>query len=769
MLSMGDELGRSQAGNNNAYAQDNETSWIDWDHADRDLTAFVAQLCALRRRLHVLAEDRFLTGRVEAHGLPDIVWLAPGGSPMSAADWAGASNRCLGMVLASQASRVAAWFNAGREAQAVFLPETAPMRRWRLVLASDTARSPEGDAALFPGSDAFDLPARSVALLVEEAGAARTRGRGGVAPAMLDRLAELAGIGPDWWEVSGRHTIVSPDTKRALLAAMGFPATTQGEARDALDRLTVLAADPVPAAQREKGFVPRSVSGKARRWGVSAQLYTMRRAGDQGVGDFTTLRLLAEGAARNGAATIALNPLHALFPSDRDRASPYQPSDRRFLDPAYIDLDAVPEIAAGRAALAAEEAAIASLASARFVDWRAVWRIKRSVLEHCFVAALADPARKRALDIFARRGGDALQRFALFQALEEEVGGTAPLFPPGAKADTPARQRAMLFAIYLQLLADEQLSHAAGAGLSVGLYRDLAVGAAPDGAEVWSAPDAFMKGVTVGAPPDPFSAAGQVWNIPPLDPVALRQTDYAHFRELLRANMRHAGALRIDHAMALTRLFVIPQGAAASAGAYVHFPIEGMVRALAEETRRARCLVIGEDLGTVPEGFRERMGEANVFSYRVLFFERDGDIFRPPEAYPRKSVACVATHDLPTLKGWWSGADLALSRSLGRAVAPGADAARLEERRALAGLVGEEPDDLSPSVTGSIHRFLASSSAALVLAQAEDLADEPEPVNLPGTEREYPNWRRRVDEPVETLLETPTARAVVAAMKGEGR
>src|SRR5262249_3256824 len=162
-----------------------------------------------------------------------------------------------------------------------------------------------------------------------------------------------------------------------------------------------------------------------------------------------------------------------------------------------------------------------------------------------------------------------------------------------------------------------------------------------------------------------FSASGQIWNVPPLDPIGLRGSDYAHFRAILRANMRHAGALRVDHAMALTRLFLIPEGAAPKDGAYLRYPREGLLRVLAEESRRARCLVVGEDLGTVPEGFRERMDAADVLSYRVLLFERDGAVFRQAAAYPRKAIACVATHDLPTLAGWWTGGDLVLDRRLG--------------------------------------------------------------------------------------------------------
>jgi glycogen debranching enzyme len=197
--------------------------------------------------------------------------------------------------------------------------------------------------------------------------------------------------------------------------------------------------------------------------------------------------------------------------------------------------------------------------------------------------------------------------------------------------------------------------------------------------------------------------------------------------------------------------------------------MEGMIRALAEESTAARCLVVGEDLGTVPEGFRERMEQASIFSYRVLFFERDGAAFRSPESYPAKAVACVATHDLPTLRGWWDSLDLTLDRTLGRAVPPTAKAGREADRVALAKLVGMKPGPLTPELAAAIHGYLASSPTALVLTQTEDLAGETDPVNVPGTEQEYPNWRRRIDQPVESLFETDAARSVLEAIRAEGR
>lgn len=778
MITMGDEIGRSQGGNNNAYAQDNETTWLDWGSADRDLATFTARLITLRRDTPALSADRFLTGAAGIDGLPDIAWITPEGGPMQEADWAGASVRTLGMMLAEHPagrasdsraqprSRLLVWIHAGHEAARAMMPEPRRASRWRVLLAS----APMPDS--FEAYDRAELPPRSVTILAEEAvaGDAPAAGRDRtVAPELLDRIASLAGIAPEWWEVSGRHTIVSPDTKRALLASMGLPAATPGQARDSLGRLLEIAELPREASPAAACFMPDALAAGGRRYGLAAQLYTVRREGDQAVGDFTTLRRLADLAAARGAATVAVNPLHALFASNRGRSSPYQPSDRRFLDPVYIDLSSVPEIDAAGAVLADSAGDLAALSALRLVDWPAVWRLKRAALAACHAALRDRPARRRAVDSFRKRGGPALEGFATFQALEEETGGTAAGFPKDWASRIAGLGDAIDFAVYLQFLAEEQLAAAAGSALEIGLYRDIAVGAAPDGAEVWSAPDAFLKGVTVGSPPDPFSAAGQIWNIPPLDPVRLQTSDYAHFRDLLRANMRHAGALRIDHAMALTRLFVIPDGAAASEGAYVAYPLEGMVRALGEESRRARCLVIGEDLGTVPEGFRDRMERADILSYRVLFFERDGPSFRPPSAYPAKAVACVATHDLPTLKGWWSGADLALEQVLGRAVAEDASKLRAEDRATLAGLVGQSPDELTPELTADIHSYLASSPACLVLAQLEDLAGEIEPVNVPGTEMEYPNWRRRIDGDVDHLLEGRTATLVTDRMKQAGR
>ena len=340
--------------------------------------------------------------------------------------------------------------------------------------------------------------------------------------------------------------------------------------------------------------------------------------------------------------------------------------------------------------------------------------------------------------------------------------------------------RDVRFACYLQWQADRQFhavaAQARAAGLAHGLYRDLAIGAAADGAEAWSCADALARGVSIGAPPDPFSPTGQVWDLPPAIPHRLTASAYAGYRELLAANMRHAGALRIDHVMGLSRLFWVPDGGRAVDGAYVTYPLDDLLGVLALESQRARCIVVGEDLGTVPEGLRERLAAADVLSYRVLWFERDAEGFRAPLRYPVKAAACVSTHDLPTIAGWWSGADIDEKASLGlltRDAATAERAARAADRHSLAlALASDAPpgepriDAAAPhdaTITAAVHRYVAATPSEFVLIQADDLAGETIAQNLPGTDRERPNWRRKTSVVAARLWDTRAGRLTTAA------
>jgi len=900
MLTMGDELGRTQHGNNNTYAQDNALAWVDWDRADRALADFTGALVALRKRHPALRVERALTGApADDSGIPDVEWRRPDGGGMGADDWAGGDNHALIAVLYAPAAngyatdRVAIATNAGRDPVAVRWPEPRGGQAWRLLV--DTALPggrPEDAAAA--GEPAV-LGARSVIVLAEEACAGTRTGKAGVEPEVLARLAAAAGIAPDWLDMMGQRHVVAADTQHAVLAAMGLGVGTTGEARERLveiaanrerrrlppvcvtgegtpavvavavtaDRArppsawlrltaedgteivlpfnaddcpanTVQAADGRPVAQRmltlpllpagyhalrfdddpatacrvivapPQCYLPPELRAGGRRFGVAAHLYALHRRGDQGIGDFTTLRELAVATARAGGVIVGLNPLHALFAGERERASPYHPSDRRFLDPIYIDVERVPDLAAApatRALLAADARTVARLSDSANVDYPGVWQLKRAVLEACFAGFESRPDGDPWVAEFARfvaAGGDALGQFALFEAIAAAHPGLPwPRWPAGLRRpDAPdiaafaqAHRRAVRFALYLQWIADRQLAGAArdarDAGLALGFYRDLAVGAAPDGAEVWAnSATGLATGASIGAPPDLLATGGQVWDLPPPIPGALTASGYTGYRELVAANMRHAGALRIDHAMGLVRLFWIPDGAPAMAGAYVRYPQEDLLGVLAIESHRARCLVVGEDLGTVPAEFRERLDAADILAYRVLWFEREDGAFKPPSHYAVKAAACISTHDLPTVAGWWNGADIDEKHALGLiddADLLPARAERLADRHALvaalgeAGVAPEPPIDPAaahtPAVTAAIHRYACASPSALLLIQADDLAGETSMLNVPGTDRERANWRRKIALEASALWQTPVGRDAArdfAARKPDG-
>jgi glycogen operon protein len=827
MLSMGAELGQTQHGNNNAYAQDNPTAWLDWARFDHGLTDFVRALIELRLATPAFTDERYCDGVRDESGLADVEWRGADGELLSAEQWRDRDGRFLGAVFRAQNSCAALLLNAGWQEAHFRLQQTRPQTFWRRAIDT-AAEDGAGDGACFDCGETLIVAPRSAVVLVETGEAAPERD---AQPETLDVLSRAAGIAPDWHDISGTRHVVPDATKRALLAAMGLPAKTQGEARDSLHRLAeqqdfralpsalvVREGEPIEAplvltqpfarielvdesdarkivefgaealVRAEKracdGRVVRyfraalpalpigryrltldgddatlchlTVAPRACYWperlneravGVSAQLYSLRRDGDQGVGDFTTLAELAEAAGRNGLAAVGLNPMHALFPQDRERASPYHPSDRNFLDPIYLDLAAVGETTGLPCVIDAPEAAQArALADRPAVDYPAVWELKHKVLAAHFLSfekaarEKSDFAPAQAFEAFVAASGARLRAFARFESRGDEAEARLNCF--------------------LQWLCESQLARAAArgrdAGLWLGFYRDLAVGAAADGGEIQSQPEAYLQGVSVGAPPDPFAEGGQDWGLPPPNPLLLGQSGYAAFIALLRANMRHAGALRIDHVMALTRLFVIPHGAPALAGAYLSYPLDDLLGELALESQRAKCLVVGEDLGTVPNGLREKLDAANVLSYRVLWFERHGETFAPPAFYPRKAVACASTHDLPTLAGWWRGADIDEKWALGLIANDAAERERERRRedktRLLSALAAEhiapaaiDPDAaFDPALIEAIHAFIKRTPSVLAMIQVDDLLGEKTAVNLPGTDRERPNWRRRL-------------------------
>jgi 4-alpha-glucanotransferase len=318
--------------------------------------------------------------------------------------------------------------------------------------------------------------------------------------------------------------------------------------------------------------------------------------------------------------------------------------------------------------------------------------------------------------------------------------------------------------------------------MSIGLYNDLAVGVDAAGADHWADQDLFLRDMSVGAPPDPFNEQGQNWGVVAFNPHRLRASGYAHFIALLRANMRGAGALRIDHAMGWQRLFLIPVGAHASEGAYIRFPLDDLVAIASLESQRNACVVIGEDLGTVPAGFRERIATADILSCRILYFEREGDRFRRPGEFPARAVVSAATHDLATLRGYWTAEDIAAKVRLG--ILRGNEERQSKEERvrdkhlliqALVeeGLLRHGLDPVSenapwtPSLIDAIHVYLARSRSVLFMAQLDDLANEERQVNLPGSITDYPNWRRRLSRSLEEIAGDPAIAQTFAAVTRE--
>jgi 4-alpha-glucanotransferase len=428
-----------------------------------------------------------------------------------------------------------------------------------------------------------------------------------------------------------------------------------------------------------------------KSWGISLQLYLLRSARNWGIGDFTDLTRFSVLVAGLGCDVLGLNPLHQMFPDKPEHASPYSPATRYFLNVLYIDVESIPEFRSSVAATALLQSqdfqkALSDCRSADLVDYSAVAELKMRALrvanaEFCLNAS---GERRRKFQKFVDDHGANLAAASLFQVLRGHFSQI-----DAAKADWHSwpvafrsansgevhqfageRSDEIQFFSWLEWIADQQLEDAKQAaikaGMRIGFYRDLAVGCDRSGSETWSRPVDFMVGAEVGAPPDILNPSGQNWGLPPFNPRTLRKNAFKPFIELVRANMRHAGGLRIDHVMGLQRLYCIPEGSAASTGAYVSYPIEDLIGILALESHRNRCFVVGEDLGTVPTGFRERMSEAAILSYRVLFFEQDDEgKLVPAEQYPKLAVAVAGSHDLPTLRGWLCAGDIELKESLG--------------------------------------------------------------------------------------------------------
>ena len=536
----------------------------------------------------------------------------------------------------------------------------------------------------------------------------------------------------------------------------------------------------------------------ARLWGLAAQVYSLRHAGDAGIGDAAGIAALAEAAGRRGADALALSPLHALFSANPARFGPYSPSSRLFLNPLHAAPGLVfePERVAQALADGGLSDAFARLESRKLIDWPAAAAAKFALLRMLFDDFMAGPAENAALAAdFARfraDSGELLAQHATFEALHAEqlADGAADWRRWSADLRDPysaavamfaaARHDEVLFHTFLQWLTDRSLaaaqSRARGSGMRIGLVSDLAVGMDPAGSHAWSRQGDILLGLSIGAPPDVYNTRGQDWGLTGFSPRALIAGGFSPFLATVRAALRHTGGLRMDHAMGLARLWLIPEGGTPADGAYLGYPVTDLLRLLAMESQRHQAIVIGEDLGTLPDGFHETLATAGVHGMRVLWFERDGRQFAAPDRWDHSAIAMTSTHDLPTVAGWWHGTDIATRAACGQlgkgvseadvAAERAGDRAALWqafEREGVAGGAPPPPED-SPAAVDAALAFVARTSEPLCLLPVEDVLGLEEQPNLPGTRDEHPNWRRRLPAEVASILDAPDVAARTARM-----
>ncbi|CAM8032552.1 MULTISPECIES: 4-alpha-glucanotransferase [Enterobacter] len=540
-------------------------------------------------------------------------------------------------------------------------------------------------------------------------------------------------------------------------------------------------------------YEPQALLEGKKLWGACVQLYTLRSDSNWGIGDFGDLKNMLVSVGERGGAFIGLNPIHALYPANPESASPYSPSSRRWLNVIYIDVNALDDFKNSKEAqawwtLSTTQQALKQARDADWVDYSTVTALKMAALRLAWKGfSQRDDDQMAAFRQFVMQEGESLYWQAAFDALhayqvkEDEMRWGWPVWPeayqsvdtPEVKAFCEKHADEVDFYLWLQWLAYSQFAAcwlvSQGYKMPIGLYRDLAVGVAEGGAETWCDRELYCLKASVGAPPDILGPLGQNWGLPPMDPHVMAARAYEPFIDLLRANMQNCGALRIDHVMSVLRLWWIPYGETADHGAYVQYPVDDLLSILALESKRHQCMVIGEDLGTVPVEIVSKLRDSGVYSYKVLYFENDHEkTFRAPQAYPEQSMAVATTHDLPTLRGYWESGDLTLGKTLG--LYPDEEVLRglyqdrelskqglldaLHKQGCLPKRAGHKASLMSMTATlnRGLQRYIADSNSALLGLQPEDWIDMAEPVNIPGTSYQYKNWRRKLSTTLEKMF-----------------
>jgi 4-alpha-glucanotransferase len=500
-------------------------------------------------------------------------------------------------------------------------------------------------------------------------------------------------------------------------------------------------------------FLPEDMQA----WGWAVQLYAARSRASWGIGDLGDLRRLGRWSRQLGADVLLLNPLCAVPPVAPQEPSPYFPSSRRFRNPLYLNVEQVPGTAELGASLERLAALGRQLNERREIDRDAVLRLKMEALERLWTVRGDEPA----FDRYCRESGEGLDGFACCCALAEQFGGDWHAWPSEyQRPDSGSAHRfatdnhaRLQFHKWLQWLLDRQLAAAAA---ELPLVQDLPIGVDPGGADAWQWQDVLAQGVTVGAPPDQFNADGQDWSLPPFIPHRLRALRYEPFIQTIRASLRHAGGLRIDHVMGLFRLYWIPAGLGPRRGAYVRYPAEELLAIVAVESHRAGAWIAGEDLGTVQRQVRRKLAETGMLSYKLLWFED-----QLPRDYPQQAMAAVSTHDLPTVAGLWTGADFAAQRSIG--LRP-SESGYQEIRQRLIAATGLDADASAEEAVAAAYQGLSHAPSAVLVANLEDGLAVRERPNMPGTIDQWPNWSLALPLPLEEIETAPLPKQIAAAL-----
>ena len=560
----------------------------------------------------------------------------------------------------------------------------------------------------------------------------------------------------------------------------------------------------------ERCYSPSDITQGKKIWGLSVQLYCLRSESNWGIGDFSDLTFLVEKSAQQGADFIGLNPIHALYPSDPDACSPYGPSSRRWLNYLYIDVAQVEgyndESVQTLIQNSGFEQQLAHVRQVDYIDYDAVAKLKLSALSRVFEVFNRKYLTKntrvnKSFKQFVSQGGDSLEVLATFDAMQEALKAEEkpswgwPVFPSKfsdyhssdvAKFKKQNANR-IKFYLFLQWQASLQFESASEKakelGMTIGLYRDLAVGVSEGSAEIWGNKSLYCTDASVGAPPDILGPLGQNWGLPPMDPDKLYEQAYQPIVDLFSSNMHASGALRIDHAMALLRLWWVKKGDDARQGGYVYYPVDDLLGILALESQRNKSLVIGEDLGTVPDEIREKLAENGIYSYRVFFFEQSEDGgFYSPSHYPIQSMSTLTTHDMPTLIGFWHCNDLELGKQLGLYRDEDVLSTLYQDRhnnkqQILNSLHGHGSVDhsvghdvnhtpMTEALNYGLQTHMAGGSSSLLSLQLEDWLQMDKPVNIPGTFNEYPNWKRKLSQSLSSIFDDPKVIQLARSIDG---